>query len=57
MKKIKSILRKRNGRIKYQLTQSVLTAATEAADAICAPPDITKAKKVLLFSLIPTTIR
>ena len=34
MKKIKDILRKRNGSIKYQLTDCVLTAATAAADAL-----------------------
>ncbi len=51
--KIKNILRKRNGSIKYELTQSVLTAATAAADAICAPPDITKAKRVLFVQPHP----
>ena len=53
MKKIKNILRKRNGSMKYQLTQSVLTAATAAADALCAPPDITKAKKILFVQPHP----
>ena len=53
MKKIKNILRKRNGSIRHQLTDSVLTAATAAADAICAPPDITKAKKVLFVQPHP----
>lgn len=51
--KIKNILKKRNGSIKYELTQSVLTAATAAADAICAPPDITKAKRVLFVQPHP----
>jgi len=51
--KIKNILRKRNGSIKYELTQSVLSAATAAADAICAPPDITKAKRVLFVQPHP----
>lgn len=51
--KIKNILRKRNGSIKYELTQNVLTAATAAADAICAPPDITKAKRVLFVQPHP----
>lgn len=53
MKKIKNILRKRNGSIKFQLTKNVLTAATAAADALCAPPDITKAKKVLFVQPHP----
>ena len=51
--KIKNILRKRNGSIKYELKQGVLTAATAAADAICAPPDITKAKRVLFVQPHP----
>lgn len=53
MKKIKNILRKRNGSIKFQLTKNVLSAATAAADALCAPPDITKAKKVLFVQPHP----
>ena len=51
--KIKNILKKRNGSIKYELKQGVLTAATAAADAICAPPDITKAKRVLFVQPHP----
>ena len=51
--KIKNILRKRNGSIKYELKQGVLTAATAAADAICAPPNITKAKRVLFVQPHP----
>jgi LmbE family N-acetylglucosaminyl deacetylase len=53
MKKIKEILHKRNGSIKFEVTKSVLTAATAAADAICAPPDITKAKRVLFVQPHP----
>lgn len=51
--KIKNILRKRNGSIKYELKQGILTAATAAADALCAPPDITKAKRVLFVQPHP----
>ncbi len=53
MEKIKNILRKRNRSIKYELTDKVLTAATAAADALCAPPDITKAKRVLFVQPHP----
>lgn len=53
MKKIKEILRKRNGSIKFETAKCVLSAATAAADAICAPPDITKAKRVLFVQPHP----
>ncbi len=50
---IKNILRKRNSSLKFQAARGVLTAATGAADMLCAPPDITKAKRVLFVQPHP----
>ena len=51
--KIKNILRKRNSSLKFEAARGVLTAATSAADMLCAPPDITKAKRVLFVQPHP----
>ena len=51
--KIKNILRKRNSSLKFEAARGVLTAATSAADMLCAPPDITKAKSVLFVQPHP----
>lgn len=53
MKKVKEILRKRNNSIKFSATKGVLTAATAAADMLCAPPDLSKCKKVLFVQPHP----
>ena len=45
--KIKNILRKRNESLKYEAMSAVATAATGAADLLCAPPAIKNAKRVL----------
>lgn len=51
--KVKNILRKRNSSLGFTAAKGVLSAATAAADALCAPPDITKAKKVLFVQPHP----
>ncbi len=51
--KVKEILRKRNSEIKFALTKNLISGATVAADALCAPPDITKMKKVLFVQPHP----
>ncbi len=51
--KIKEIFRKRNNSIKFATAKSVLTAATSAADMLCSPPDLSKAKKVLFVQPHP----
>lgn len=51
--KIKEILRKRNAEIKFAATKNVVSAATVAADTLCAPPDLTKMKKVLFVQPHP----
>lgn len=51
--KIKNILRKRNSSLKFEAARGVLTAATAAADLLCAPPDITKAERVLFVQPHP----
>lgn len=51
--KIKEILKKRNGSIKFAATKGVLKAATAAADMLCAPPDLSKAKRVLFVQPHP----
>ncbi len=53
MKKVKEILRKRNNSIKFSATKGVLTAATAAADMLCAPPDLSKCKRVLFVQPHP----
>lgn len=45
--KIKNILRKRNASLRYEAMSAVASAATGAADLLCAPPSIKNAKKVL----------
>lgn len=45
--KIKDIFKKRNATIKFETASSVLSAATAAADLLCAPPSIKNAKRVL----------
>ena len=45
--KIKNILRKRNASLRYEAMSAVASAATGAADLLCAPPAIKNAKKVL----------
>lgn len=51
--KIKEILRKRNSTIKFAATRGVLGAATAAADMLCSPPDLSKAKRVLFVQPHP----
>ncbi len=51
--KIKEIFRKRNSSIKFATAKSVLTAATAAADMLCSPPDLSKAKRVLFVQPHP----
>ena len=51
--KIKEIFRKRNNSIKFATAKSVLTAATSAADMLCSPPDLSKAKRVLFVQPHP----
>ncbi len=51
--KVKNILRKRNSSLKFSAARGVLSAATAAADVLCAPPDITKAKRVLFVQPHP----
>ena len=51
--KIKEIFRKRNNSIKFATAKSVLSAATAAADLLCSPPDLSKAKKVLFVQPHP----
>ncbi len=45
--KIKNIFKKRNATIKFEAVSTAVSAATAAADALCSPPDIKKAKRVL----------
>ena len=51
--KIKDILRKRNYTIRFAAVRGVASAATSAADMLCAPPDLSKAKKVLFVQPHP----
>lgn len=51
--KIKEIFRKRNSTIKFAAAKSALTAATAAADMLCSPPDLSKAKRVLFVQPHP----
>lgn len=51
--KIKEILTKRNHSIKFAAAKGVLGAATAAADMLCSPPDLSKAKRVLFVQPHP----
>ncbi len=51
--KIKEIMRKRNHTIKFAAVRGVASAATAAADMLCAPPDLSKAKRVLFVQPHP----
>jgi LmbE family N-acetylglucosaminyl deacetylase len=51
--KIKEMFRKRNSSIKFATAKSVLSAATAAADMLCSPPDLSKAKRVLFVQPHP----
>lgn len=51
--KVKEILRKRNNSIKFSAVKGVLKAATAAADTLCAPPDLSKCKRVLFVQPHP----
>lgn len=51
--KIKKILRKRNYTLKFAAVRGLAGAATAAADTLCAPPDLSKAKKVLFVQPHP----
>ena len=51
--KIKDILRKRNYTIKFAAVRGAATAATAAADMLCAPPDLSKAERVLFVQPHP----
>lgn len=51
--KIKETLKKRNESLKFVATKKVAEVATSAADLLCAPPDLSKAKKVLFVQPHP----
>lgn len=51
--KIKETIKKRNSSLKFVATKKVAQAATAAADLLCAPPDLAKAKKVLFVQPHP----
>lgn len=51
--KIKEIMRKRNYTVKFAAVRGVASAATSAADMLCAPPDLSKAKRVLFVQPHP----
>ncbi|MBQ7296361.1 MAG: PIG-L family deacetylase [Clostridia bacterium] len=51
--KIKETIRKRNNSLKFVATKKVAEAATAAADLLCAPPDLSKCKKVLFVQPHP----
>lgn len=51
--KIKEIMRKRNHTIKFAAVRGVASAATAAADMLCAPPDLSKAERVLFVQPHP----
>ncbi len=51
--KIKEILRKRNHTIRFAAVRGVASAATSAADMLCAPPDLSKAERVLFVQPHP----
>ena len=45
--KVKEIIRKRNSSAKFIATKAVVSKVTAAADLLCAPPDLSKAERVL----------
>ena len=51
--KVKEIIRKRNSSAKFVATKAVVSKVTAAADLLCAPPDLSKAKKVLFVQPHP----
>lgn len=51
--KIKEIIKNRNSSIKFSAVKGVVGAATAAADALCSPPDLSKAKRVLFVQPHP----
>lgn len=51
--KIKEIMKKRNHTIKFAAVRGVASAATSAADMLCAPPDLSKAERVLFVQPHP----
>lgn len=51
--KIKETIKKRNSSLKFVATKKVAEAATGAADLLCAPPDLAKAKRVLFVQPHP----
>lgn len=51
--KIKETIKKRNSSLKFVATKKVAEVATGAADLLCAPPDLAKAKKVLFVQPHP----
>ena len=51
--KIKNIFKKRNASIKFAATRGLLSAATAADELLCAPPDLSKAKRVLFVQPHP----
>ena len=51
--KVKEIIRKRNSSAKFVATKAVVSKVTAAADLLCAPPDLSKAKRVLFVQPHP----
>ena len=51
--KIKETMKKRNSSLKFVATKKVAEAATAAADLLCAPPDLSKCKRVLFVQPHP----
>ncbi len=51
--KIKEIFRKRNSTIKFAAVKGAVSAATAAADMLCSPPDLSKAKRALFVQPHP----
>lgn len=51
--KIKEIMKKRNHTIRFAAVRGVASAATAAADMLCAPPDLSKAERVLFVQPHP----
>ena len=51
--KVKEIIRKRNASAKFVATKAVVSKVTAAADLLCSPPDLSKAKRVLFVQPHP----
>lgn len=51
--KVKEIIRNRNASLRFIATKAVVSKATAAADLLCSPPDLSKAKRVLFVQPHP----